>query len=31
MELFIFGVVLLLVAGTWLLYRAAVATRDVHR
>jgi hypothetical protein len=31
MELFIFGVLLLLVAGTWLIYRAAVATRDIRR
>jgi hypothetical protein len=31
MELFIFGVLLLLVAGTWLIYRAAVAARDIRR
>ena len=31
MELFVFGILLLLVAGTWLIYRAAVATRETHR
>jgi hypothetical protein len=31
MELFIFAVLLLLVAGTWLVYRAAVVTRDLQR
>ncbi len=31
MELFIFGIVLLLLAGTWLIYRAAVATRETRR
>jgi hypothetical protein len=31
MELFAFGVVLLLVAGGWLIYRAAAATREARR
>jgi hypothetical protein len=31
MELTMLIVLLLLLAGTWLVYRAAVATRDVRR
>jgi uncharacterized membrane protein len=31
MELFIFGIVLLLAAGTWLIYRAAASTRETRR
>ena len=31
MELVVLGVLLLLVAATWLVYRAAVSTREVRR
>jgi hypothetical protein len=31
MEPLILGIVLLLLAGTWLVYRAAVATRETRR
>lgn len=31
MELVVFGVLLLLAAGTWLVYVAAVATRETRR
>lgn len=31
MELFVFAVLLLLGAGTWLVYAAAVATRETRR
>jgi UPF0716 family protein affecting phage T7 exclusion len=30
-ELFVFGIVLLLVAGGWLIHRASAATREARR